>query len=100
MNKRIEALKVLADQKMRPRRRGRKQRETPPPSLWWRSVNGTPFRIRKTSKVNDADEWLYRCDFGNIVGNQLWSWHDLERDGCRPLKKQPRDWELAEWRSS
>jgi hypothetical protein len=95
---RIEYLKAKAFLKTREKREGRKQRTAPPPTVWWRSKNGIPFRIRKTSKINSADEWLFRCDFGNIVGNSLVAWPDLERNGCTPLDEQPDDWTFAEWR--
>jgi len=95
---RIEQLKARAFLKGSARRTGRKQPTPAPPSIWWRSSGGTPFKLRKTSKINDADEWLYRADFGNVVGNALFAWTDLERDGCIPLGEQPDDWELAEWR--
>jgi len=96
---RIEQLKARAFLKGTQRRTGRKQPTPAPPAIWWRSKNGVPFKIRKTSKINAADEWLYRCDFGDIVGNSLFAWPDLERDGCTPLDEQPDDWKLAEWRS-
>ena len=96
---RIEYLKARAYLKGTAKRKGRKQRTAAPPSIWWRSKNGVPFKIRKTSQINDADEWLYRCDFGNIVGNGRASWTDLERNGCVPLDEQPADWQLAEWRA-
>jgi len=95
---RIEQLKACAFLKGSAKRKGRKQPTPQPPSVWWRSRNGTPFKIKKTSKINDADEWLYRCDFGNIIGNSLFAWTDLERDGCTPLDEQPADWVYAEWR--
>ena len=96
---RIEQLKARAFLKGTAKRKGRKQPTAAPPSLWWRSVGGTPFKLRKTSKINDADEWLYRCDFGSIVGNAMTSWTDIERSGATPLDEQPADWVLFEWRS-
>lgn len=95
---RIEQLKARAYLKAAAKRKGRKQPTPAPPSIWWRSKNGLPFKIKKTSQINDADEWLYKCDFGNIVGNSLFAWPDLERSGCTALDDQPDDWELAEWR--
>jgi len=95
---RIEQLKARAFLKGSAKRKGRKQPTAAPPSLWWRSVGGTPFKLRKTSKINDADEWLYRCDFGTIVGNAMAAWTDIEKSGAVPLDEQPDDWELAEWR--
>ena len=95
---RIEQLRARAFLKGSARRKGRKQPTAAPPSLWWRSVTGTPFKIKKTSKINDADEWLYRCDFGSIIGNALSSWTDIESSGAVPLDEQPEDWVLAEYR--
>ena len=97
MGRRLEALKVVASYK--PRRKHRKQREAPPPSSWCRSKNGTPFLLKKTNQVNEADEWLYRADFGNLVGNDSWSITDLEKNGVVFLDGQPSDWQLADWRS-
>jgi len=76
----------------------RKQAEPPPPSLWMRSKNGLAFKLKKTKHFNDADEWLYRTDFGDIVGNTLWSISDLERSEATFIDKQPADWVLGEWR--
>lgn len=95
---RIEQLKARAFLKGGAERKGRKQATPAPPSIWWRSKNGLPFKLKKTSGVNAADEWLYRTDFGDIVGGDRKSWTDLERDGCVPLFEQPADWVLAEWR--
>ena len=76
----------------------RKQPEAPPPSVWWRSKNGIPFKIKRTQHYNCSDEWLYRPDFGDILGTGSWSWSDLIREGCEPLDEQPTDWEMAERR--
>jgi len=97
MTKRTEQLLDMIRKK--PKRTRRKQRTSPPPSIWWRSANGLPFKIRKTRHINDADEWLYRCDFGDIVGTALFAWPDLESQGCASLEDQPRDWALGDWRT-
>lgn len=78
---------------------GRKQREAAPPSRWIRSSSGMPAKLVKTAGVNEADEWLYRLDYGDIIGNQLWSLTDLEKTGVTFLDDQPADWQLGEWRS-
>ena len=79
-------------------KRRRKQTEAAPPSKWLRSKGGRSFKIIKTNKVNDADEWLYRNDYGTVIGNSLSSISDLESHGCTFLEGQPEDWELGQWR--
>lgn len=79
-------------------RGGRKQREAAPPTKWMRSKTGKPFKLVKTQGVNAADEWMYRLDYGDIVGNQLWSISDLEAVGAYFIDDQPSDWQLGEWR--
>jgi hypothetical protein len=98
---RIEMLKARAELSTLEKRkkRGRKQPSAAPPTLWWRSpVTKRPFKLKKTAEINAADEWLYRADFGEVVGQDMWSWTDLERQGCTQLDGQPDDWELAERR--
>lgn len=73
----------------------RKQSESPPPSKWLRSRNGTPFKIARTQQINDADEWLYRADYGDVRGTGLYSVTDLEKLGATFLADQPADWEMS-----
>ena len=73
----------------------RKQSEAPPPSAWCRSRNGTPFKIIRTQQINDADEWLYRADYGDVRGTALYSVTDLEKLGATFLGAQPADWEMS-----
>lgn len=77
----------------------RKQREAPPPSMWIRSIpSGVPAKLCRTRSINDADEWLYRMDYGSARGTQLWSVSDLERHPVEWLDEQPADWQMAEYR--
>lgn len=55
--------------------------------------------LKRTNQINDADEWLYKADFGNIIGTGKWSLTDLAKDGVTYLEDQPDDWELAEHRT-
>lgn len=73
----------------------RKQSEAPPPSKWCRSKNGTPFKIRRTRGINDADEWLWSADYGDVRGTALYSITDLENFGVNFLDEQPDDWEMS-----
>ena len=76
----------------------RKQSESPPVSRWLRSKNGTPFLITRTRHFNDADEWLYRCDYGDVKGHTLFSLSNLEAEECSYLSGQPDDWVMGPWR--
>lgn len=71
--------------------RARKQPEPSPPGSYIRTSTGTPARLVKTSECNDADEWLYRLDFGRVTGQGRWSWPELEADGCTFLDDRPDD---------
>ena len=96
---RLKAKAELREIEKRAARRKRKQPTPAPPTIWWRSpVYKRPFKLKKTSEINAADEWLYRADYGNVVGTDMWSWTDLERQGCTPLDEQPDDWQLSEKR--
>lgn len=72
----------------------RKPREAPPPAKYVRSVGGVPARVKKTSKTTDDGRWLYRLDYGNVVGTQLWTLSELEASGVKWLKIKPRDLEV------
>ena len=61
------------------RRRTRKPREAPPPHPYIVSNYAkVGARIKKTSRTRDG-LWLYRLDYGNIVGTQEWTLPELER---------------------
>ena len=76
------------------RRRTRKPREAPPPHPYVVSNHAkVGARIKKTSRTRDG-LWLYRLDYGNIVGTQEWTLPELER--LVEFKKNPPfDYRLA-----
>jgi len=72
---------------MRRKRGPRKRREAPPPHPYIVSIHGrVGAKIKKTSYTRDG-LWLYRLDYGNIVGNQMWTLPELER--VADFKKNP-----------
>jgi len=69
------------------RRPRRKPRETPPPHPYIVSnYANVGAKIKKTSRTRDG-LWLYRLDYGNIVGTQEWTLPELER--LVTFKKNP-----------
>lgn len=74
----------------------RKPREEPPPAPYLRSCNGTPARVRKTSRVDITGRlWLYRLDYGDVVGSQEWTMPQLlqlaDEGKLRWLQRCPSD---------
>jgi len=71
----------------------RKPREQPPQGPYLRSRNGVPARLRKTTRTDPTGRlWLYRLDYGNVVGTQEWTVPELEKlDGVRWLQRCPPD---------
>tara|TARA_S200002703_G_scaffold113229_1_gene98735 strand:+ start:3736 stop:3945 length:210 start_codon:yes stop_codon:yes gene_type:complete len=51
-------------------------------------------KLKKTSRTRDG-LWLYRLDYGNIVGNQEWTLPDLEKV-VTFRKTPPFDYRLAD----
>jgi len=77
----------------------RKPREAPPPGDYVRSTGGTPARLRRTSRTTSDGRWLYRLDFGSVVGSQEWTVADLEAAGVRWLRRRPTELRDSEVRS-
>jgi hypothetical protein len=71
----------------------RKPREEPPPAPYIRSASGTPARLKRTSRTDPTGRlWLYRLDYGDVVGTQEWTLPQLlALDGVRWLKRCPSD---------
>ena len=64
---------------MRRQPRRRKPREAPPPHPYIVSNNVcVGARLKKTSRTRNG-LWLYRLDYGNIVGTHEWTLPDLEK---------------------
>ena len=77
------------------RRKPRKPREAPPPAPYLVSLHGhVGARLKKTSRTRDG-MWLYRLDYGNVVGTQEWTLPELERI-AKWRKNPPHDYRLAD----
>lgn len=71
----------------------RKPREEPPPAPYLRSKNGTAAQLRRTSHTDLTGRlWLYRLDYGDVVGTQTWTLPELlALDGVRWLQRRPKE---------
>lgn len=72
-------------------RRSRKQTEPTPPGEYIRSRSGRPARLVRTRHINAEDQWLYRLDYGPVVGTQTWSISDMEDQGFTFSNVRPND---------
>lgn len=70
----------------------RKPQEAPPPAPFVRSCSGTPARLRRTSRTDATGRlWLYRLDYGDVVGTRTWTLPELQALDLQWLKRRPRD---------
>lgn len=70
----------------------RKPREAPPPAPYLRSPNGVPARLKRTSRTTIDGRWLYRLDYGNVIGTQEWTLEQLvAMPGVRWMQRRPKD---------
>lgn len=71
----------------------RKPREEPPPAPYLRSSGGVPARLKRTSRTDPTGRlWLYRLDYGDVVGSQEWTVPQLVAlDGVKWYQRCPSD---------
>lgn len=70
-----------------------KPREEPPPGPYLRSAGGTPAELHRTTRTDHTGRlWIFRLDYGNVLGTQEWTLPQLlQLPGLTWLQRRPRD---------